>query len=807
MSTSNHSTPYHGHRPTLSLSSSNSKNSENHVPSRMSMPLSPKTTNALSSDKDTIFQLQLEIQTLKQRLSVTSSTGKNELMELVQEKESVIQAKSRQVSLLTEKFHKISKAFSGMETEVVKLKDSKNHLEEENKKLKRHLNIREKEVTTLVSRCTVQEEKIMQAKESKALEKQLGEVKKQLQESEEKLEQMQLLEKQLAMAHQEKEEIVQQLHALSKDKENLDRHLQQTKEDLQRIINDKDDILETMRKELANMKDLKEEQEKECADLSSQLKAKEHNLSDASQEISSLKEQNIKWNEDVTRLKAEINSLENEMTTLKQNEEHLSKNSQESSDTIAHLKMQLEEKDQFNKKMAEEFNSKLKILKSENEKTKDEYEGMLVESEEQFKELEMLYEKEQMKAEKLKQEIIQATARSLKQDESRHEEIRMLEDNLKAAKTQLAKREQESKSILTDLKREKEKIFALEAQIKVLEQARDQLELEGAHAVEDLRLQLEQATIKYAKLEEEKKFVEAGAKKDSEHFEVMIETLESQFNDMKSDIASKDAQLEQRQSTINTLMKTKTQLEQKIASYRSDLEMINQGYESAKADYENKAHQHREIIEKMVQRHEEEKKSFASDFQELDLFARQTQEQLEEMCTTNETLKQDLYDKNERLSKLTTLNQNLEKQLKESQLSVSMHQNEKTTKSKELETIRRQLEDLRLEKDIEINKHLDALDSERSAKLIAVNKVAELTKKLESEFKDHKKVDALMAENFLLKDKVERQESYLKRKLAKEKATRTITSPITKSTPPPPPIHNMNKPSPVSRSLSESSRS
>lgn len=458
--------------------------------------------------------------------------------------------------------------------------------------------------------------------------------------------------------------------------------------------------------------------------------------------------------------------------------------------------------------MEEEFNMKLKMLKSENETTKDEYEGMLVESEEQFKELEMLYEKEQMKVEKLKQEIIQSTAHNLKQDELRHSEVKTLEDNLKATKTQLVNKEKESKAYLSELKQEKERIFALDAQIKVLERARDQLEVEGAHAVEDLRLQLEQATIKYAKLEEEKRFIEAGAKKDSEHFEVMIDTLESQFNDMKSDIASKDAQLEQRQSTINTLMKTKTQLEQKIASYRSDLDMINQGYESAKADYENKAHQHREIIEKMVHRHEEEKKSFASDFQELDNFARQTQEELEEMCAANETLKQALEDKSESLSSLTTFNQNLEKQLKEIQVSLSKQQEENVMKSKELETVKMQLEDLRLTKDIEINKHLDALDSERAAKLIAVNKVAELTKKLEIDFKEYQAFDELKAENFLLKDKIERQEAYLKRKLAKEKATRTTPSSAIKTTPPPPPIHNtMSRPAPLSHSLSGSSRS
>lgn len=439
-----------------------------------------------------------------------------------------------------------------------------------------------------------------------------------------------------------------------------------------------------------------------------------------------------------------------------------------------------------------DFKNKVHKMKLEIDSTKEEYEGMLVESEEQFRELESLYEQEQTKVEKLQKELIQTTALNTKQDESRRTEVKAFEEQLKNIKSQAAERDKESSAYLSELKQEKEKVYGLEAQIKVLELARDRVEMEGAKVAEGLRNQLEQATIKYTKLEEEKKFVEAGAKKDSEHFELMIDTLESQFNDMKSDIAAKDAQLEQRQSTINTLIKTKTQLEQKIASYRSDLEMINQGYDSAKADYEKKAQQHREMIEKMIHRHEEEKQSFAADFEELDSFARQTQQQLEEFVESNESLKKDIQDKNDNISKLIEQNFYLEKLLNETKSSLSNRDDDLTGQSKLIESLKKNLNDLRITKDVEINKHLDALDKERAAKLIAVKNVADLTESLER-VRHNNDLESLRAENFLLKDKIERQEAYLKRKLAKEKAMRTAPPSVIKS-PPRPRSNSLTRP-------------
>jgi len=135
-----------------------------------------------SIDKDTIFQLQLEIESLRQRLKLidstkTGSTSKEELLDLIDEKESIIQKKSDQVNLLSDKFTKITQAVNRMEHDASLFRDRNESLESQNKKVQRHLVIREKEVSALVARCAAQEEKIMEGKEQRVLEREIYELK------------------------------------------------------------------------------------------------------------------------------------------------------------------------------------------------------------------------------------------------------------------------------------------------------------------------------------------------------------------------------------------------------------------------------------------------------------------------------------------------------------------------------------------------------------------------------------------------------------------------------------------------------
>lgn len=126
-----------------------------------------------ASKNELIFQLQMEIQTLKQSLSNTSTTSKSELLDLLSEKDSLLKVKTNQVNVLNDKFLKISRAVGQMETDRNRTKDRENTLQEENKKIHRHLQIRDKEVKALAVRCAAQEEKIADMKPIKALEREI----------------------------------------------------------------------------------------------------------------------------------------------------------------------------------------------------------------------------------------------------------------------------------------------------------------------------------------------------------------------------------------------------------------------------------------------------------------------------------------------------------------------------------------------------------------------------------------------------------------------------------------------------------
>jgi len=135
----------------------------------------PSFSSPHSSDKETIFQLQLEIESLRQKLrlfdtSKSGSTSKEELLSLLSEKDSVIETKTNQINTLSSKFQKITHAVSRMELEAKNLQQQNDTLTKEHKKIHRHLSIREKEVNVLVTRCATQEEKLMDAKELRILE-------------------------------------------------------------------------------------------------------------------------------------------------------------------------------------------------------------------------------------------------------------------------------------------------------------------------------------------------------------------------------------------------------------------------------------------------------------------------------------------------------------------------------------------------------------------------------------------------------------------------------------------------------------
>jgi chromosome segregation ATPase len=250
-----------------------------------------------------IFQLQIEIQSLKNRLKQASSAQKHELLELLQEKDTVIQTKSKQISTLNEKFLKITKAVAQMEREVEVLRRDKDVLEEDHKKLKRHLNIREKEVTALVTRCTAQEEKLVELKSSRVLEKQLQEVQAKLEESDRHVREMEDLDRQLLQSNREREDVMHRFEKEKEEKETLQRHLSDTKEQLEGQLKSRDESLVQLREQVEALTLSRDQKDAQCRELGKTVEDLQQKVTDM--EISA-QNNKVEYEREIARLEEQI---------------------------------------------------------------------------------------------------------------------------------------------------------------------------------------------------------------------------------------------------------------------------------------------------------------------------------------------------------------------------------------------------------------------------------------------------------------------------------------------------------------------
>ena len=281
----NHHHHHHNHHQTpMTVLSPKSGNIHNHN-------INNKNDNDTNKEKDQIFQLQIEIQSLKNRLKLSSSANKNDLLELLAEKDHVVQAKTKQIQTLNDKFHKITMAVAHMEREVKVLRKDNHDMESDNKKLKRHLNIREKEVTVLVTRCAAQEDKLAESKDSRILEKQLKEYRDKLQHSQQQLMLMEGVQESLVRSEAERNAAISKIDALTVERENLSSHIDDSKAQFEDQLQKRDISLDSLQKDLEQCRKLKEERDVECHELNTNLNDCRRNLNEMNQSMQNWKEE------------------------------------------------------------------------------------------------------------------------------------------------------------------------------------------------------------------------------------------------------------------------------------------------------------------------------------------------------------------------------------------------------------------------------------------------------------------------------------------------------------------------------------
>lgn len=426
--------------------------------------------------------------------------------------------------------------------------------------------------------------------------------------------------------------------------------------------------------------------------------------------------------------------------------------------------------------MKESYEAKIASLLKENAAMKQEYEGMLLESEEQFKEQDAHYETERLKVQKLQNEIDQINAHSVRQEDLRKREIRILEESVKSAKEKLEAQEKYAASKEAELKIERENVARLEANVQLLEDCSRQSELDAAAIVDDLNMKVDKGIALQARLEEERDRIVAESEETMDKLLDKISSLESEFLNLKAEIVSKDAQLELRQVTIDTLGTAKEDLEKKILSYRGDLETLMTAYDETKEEYSKKAKDMKVEMEKNA-------KKFKMDYSELQTIATESQEELEKLASSNDSLQETINERNKTIDDLITCSKTIEQEKMKAESMLADVQERWQNHLKENEELKRRSNQMRIEKEKEINRHIDALDATQSEKENLELKVKQLEAKVQDMKKKVEETAELKAENYLLKDKIDRQEAFLKRKLHKEKVMKERMIPANPSHP------------------------
>lgn len=280
---------------------------------------STSTTNNIERYKDQIFQLNLEIQGLKQRLKVTSSASKNELLDLLAEKDVVIENKGKQINALNDKFNKITKAVNGMEREMNALKKAKKESDDEVKKANRHLGVREKEVNVLVTRCAQQEAKLNEMKGVRVLEKELSALKKMRdKEKETQDKEVQGLMGDLQTLGNEKKSLIDDILSLKTLNKNLEDELSESKSEVQQ----KRDKISTLYDELKDLHESKEKESTECIAMRKNIQDLKNEVLDHQTEADELK---VTHRKEISALRKElveqhdlaISAKDTEIQTLK----------------------------------------------------------------------------------------------------------------------------------------------------------------------------------------------------------------------------------------------------------------------------------------------------------------------------------------------------------------------------------------------------------------------------------------------------------------------------------------------------------
>ena len=260
-------------------------------------------------------------------------------------------------------------------------------------------------------------------------------------------------------------------------------------------------------------------------------------------------------------------------------------------------------------------------------------------------------------------ELQQLRSKSLKQEELRQVEIKLMEDSVKASKKQTKTKEEEIVNLQKELKLVKEKAMRLEEKTLQMEKVCEDTEMDAAMLVDDLNKKLVKAAEQQGKIEEEKSAIMTESRKAIEALERKITIVETEFSTLKKELASRSKQLSERDATIASLTKVKMAQDENVETWKNELDMLCNAYESCKIEHASNVKKIRGDYEQFKIKAQKDASTFQKDYDSLQSLAAETETKLEQRSSELLETRKALEDRTTVLSEMVKCQKVTEQEL------------------------------------------------------------------------------------------------------------------------------------------------
>eukprot|EP00550_Attheya_septentrionalis_P000437 CAMPEP_0198292418 /NCGR_PEP_ID=MMETSP1449-20131203/11985_1 /TAXON_ID=420275 /ORGANISM="Attheya septentrionalis, Strain CCMP2084" /LENGTH=1106 /DNA_ID=CAMNT_0043991451 /DNA_START=279 /DNA_END=3599 /DNA_ORIENTATION=- len=324
------------------------------------------------------------------------------------------------------------------------------------------------------------------------------------------------------------------------------------------------------------------------------------------------------------------------------------------------------------------------------------------------------------------------------------------------------------------LKASKERVFALEDEVSRLNSDISETEIQAADVAADLEDKIGTLESSKSQLEQKLSYAEKSHERETESLSSQLQlvtdekdSLERKVKTQHEDILAKNVKITCSIEERSALEKKNSTLQMKLDLATNEKRRTNIEHKEAISALEKEVDEERSRYEHHAKEYEEENDKLQEEISDLQNKFMEQEDHLSKMNAT-------LAERSTLLGKMIQQNQSCEDEIKEARLLVSELQEESNEylfqKEESDATISRQKKEMKKKND----EFVDTIQSEKKLRTLLETDLQGVTVALEKEKNKTKKFVELERENYCFKDKIQRQEAFMKKLIGKEKKGRGL---------------------------------